>query len=102
MDIFIFIFAVTISKISIFLDQVPWLAVKTKTSTYINSESSRHMIKGTSSPGIIVECISCNPIICADEKPLKTEAKILCFTTLPTSGRAVFSGRFAGFTHFML
>jgi hypothetical protein len=56
-DIFIFTFAVTIYKPSIFfLDPVPRLAVKTNTSTYIKSESSRHIMKGTSSLGIIVRC----------------------------------------------
>jgi hypothetical protein len=49
------------------------------------------MIKGISSLGITVRCLSYNPIICADEKPFNTEAKILHCTTLPTSGGAVFS-----------
>jgi hypothetical protein len=99
---YIYICCHNVKTISFFLDPVPWLAVTTNASTYTESESSRDMIKETSSLGIIVRCISYNPIVCADEKPLKSEAKILRFTTLPTSGRAVFSWRFTGFTHLML
>jgi hypothetical protein len=101
-DISIFILAVTLHKSSIFFNPVPWMAVKTNTSTYIKSESSRHMIMGTSSLRIIVRCLIYNPIICADEKTLKTEAKILRSTTLPTFRRVVFSWRFTGFTDLML